>query len=160
MVTAEIKKGRYIYYHCTQSRKHCDEIYYREEDLTPQFDALVRGSPSTLYSGLVEKALKESHQDEAAFHQEALDRLQAELKKIKNRLDQLYVDKLDGKVSEGFWLEKSRVWEAEQEQLVSRFRAHQVADHPYYEDGLKLLELASRAYELYKKQSATKKTNF
>lgn len=35
MVTAEIKKGRYIYYHCTQSRNHCDEIYYREEDLSP-----------------------------------------------------------------------------------------------------------------------------
>ena len=75
------------------------------------------------------KALKESHQDEAIFHKEALDHLQAELKKFKNRLGQLYVDKLDGKVSESFWLEKSRVWEAEQARLVSQIQAHQVADH-------------------------------
>ncbi len=51
------------------------------------------------------RALKESHQDEATFHKDALDRLQAELKKFKNRLDQLYVDKLDEKVSESFWLD-------------------------------------------------------
>jgi DNA invertase Pin-like site-specific DNA recombinase len=35
MVTAEVKKGRYIYYYSTQSRNDCDEIYYREEDLSP-----------------------------------------------------------------------------------------------------------------------------
>lgn len=161
MVTAEIKKGRYIYYHCTQSQKNCDELYYREEDLTPQFDTLVKGitiDPSI--RDWLMKALKESHQDEATFHKEALDHLQAELKKIKNRLDQLYVDKLDGKVSEGFWLDKSRVWEAEQARLVSQIQAHQVADHRYYDDGFKLLELASKAYELYTKQPVEQKNKF
>lgn len=106
------------------------------------------------------KALKESHQDETTFQKGVLDRLQAELMKIKNRLDQLYVDKLDGKVSEGFWLDKSRVWEAEQARLVSQIQAHQVADHRYYDDGLKLLELASKAYELYSKQPLEQKNKF
>jgi len=106
------------------------------------------------------KALKESHQDETTFHKDALDHLQAELKKIKNRSDQLYVDKLDGKVSESFWLDKSRVWEADQARLVSQIQAHQVADHRYYDDGLKLLELASRAHELYLKQPPEQKNKF
>ena len=161
MVTAEIKKGRYTYYHCTQSQKTCDELYYREEDLAPQFDTLVKGitiDPSI--RDWLMKALKESHQDETTFHKDALDRLQAELKKIKNRLDQLYVDKLDGKVSEGFWLDKSRVWETEQARLVSQIQAHQVADHRYYDDGLKLLELASKAHELYSKQPVDQKHKF
>jgi hypothetical protein len=35
-------------------------------------------------------------------------------KKIKRRVDQLYLDKLDRKVSESFWLEKSTEWQAEQ----------------------------------------------
>ena len=43
--------------------------------------------------------------------------LQAELKKIKHRFDQLYVDKLDGKLSEKFWLEKSSEWQLEQDRL-------------------------------------------
>ena len=161
MVTAEIKKGRYIYYHCTQSRNHCDEIYYREEDLSPQFDALVKSitiDPS-IRDWLI-KALKESHQDEAAFHREALNHLQTELKKVKNRLDQLYIDKLDGKVSEDFWLEKSQAWEPDQLRLVSQIRAHQLADHRYYDDGFKILELASKAHELYSKQPPEQKNNF
>jgi DNA invertase Pin-like site-specific DNA recombinase len=161
MVTAEIKKGRYIYYHCTQSRNHCDEIYYREEDLSPQFDALVRSItiPPSIRDWLI-KALKESHQDEAAFHREALTRLQTELKKVKNRLDQLYIDKLDGKVLEDFWLEKSREWGADQARLVSQIQSHKVADHRYYDDGFKILELASKAHELYSKQLPEQKNKF
>ncbi len=160
-VTAEIKKGRYVYYHCTQSQKGCDELYYREDHLAPQFDALVkRISIDPSIRDWLMKALKESHQDETTFHKDALDHLQAELKKIKNRSDQLYVDKLDGKVSESFWLDKSRVWEADQARLVSQIQAHQVADHRYYDDGLKLLELASRAHELYLKQPPEQKNKF
>ena len=51
-----------------------------------------------------------------------MTRLQEELKKIKTRLDLLYVDKLDGTVSEAFWLEKSRQWELEQDRSSNRFR--------------------------------------
>lgn len=161
MVTAEMKKGRYTYYHCTQSQKRCDELYYREEDLAPQFDTLVQGitiDPSM--RDWLMKALKESHQDETAFHTDALARLHAELKRIKNRLDQLYLDKLDGKVSESFWLEKSRAWETDHTRLVNQLQAHQVADHRYDDDGLKLLELAARAHELYAQQSFEQKNKF
>ena len=65
------------------------------------------------------QALKESHHDETVYHQEALTCLQAELKKIKHCLDQLYVDKLDGKVPEKFWLEKSSEWQLEQDRILS-----------------------------------------
>ncbi|HEV2175530.1 MAG TPA: hypothetical protein VGR71_18275, partial [Nitrospira sp.] len=37
---------------------------------------------------------------------------------------------------------------------------HQVADHRYYDDGLKLLELASKAYQLYVKQPPEQKNRF
>jgi site-specific DNA recombinase len=161
MVTAEIKKGKYVYYHCTRSGQTCDELFYREEELGPQFDKIVQGitiDPSIL-EWLV-KALKESHKDETAYYQENLIRLQTELKKIKNRLDQLYIDKLDGKVSEAFWLEKSQQWEIDQNRLVQQLQSHQRADRKYYEDGFKLLELASRAHKLYAKQPPEEKNKF
>jgi len=158
LVTAEIKKGRYVYYHCTKSRTACDEIYYREEDLAPRFDAVVKGiniGPE-IRDWLIQ-ALKESHQDETAFHQAEVNRLHEALRKIKARIDQMYLDKLDGKITERFWLEKSREWETEQNQIVEQLRSHQVADRRYYDDGIKLLELASRAYELYAKQPVEQK---
>jgi hypothetical protein len=32
-LTAEIKKGKFIYYHCTGHRGKCELPYFREEDL-------------------------------------------------------------------------------------------------------------------------------
>lgn len=47
-------------------------------------------------------------------------------------LDQLYVDKLDGKVSEtSGW--KNLHWQVEQERIKTPIQARQVADHKYYE---------------------------
>jgi site-specific DNA recombinase len=160
-VTAELKKGRYVYYHCTKSKGPCDEMYYREEDLTPQFDTLVKGITIDphIRDWLVQ-ALKESHKEETAYNQETTSRLHNELKKVKNRFDQLYLDKVDRKVSEAFWMEKSREWQADQDRILDQIRAHQGADRQYYDDGLKLLELASRAYELYAKQSPEQKNKF
>lgn len=158
LVTAEIKKGQYVYYHCTKSKVACDELYYREEDLAPQFDAIVKGiTIDPIIKDWLIEALKESHKDETTFHQETVARMQGELKKINNRLDQLYLDKLDGKVPERFWLEKSNEWQAEQGRILDQIRAHQRANRCYYEDGFKLLELASRAHILYSKQPAEQK---
>lgn len=161
LVTTERKKGRYVYYHCTKSKTACDEIYYREEDLAPQFDAIVQriAIGPEMRDWLIQ-ALKESHQDETAYHQETSQRLQEALSRVKSRMDQMYLDKLDGKVSERFWVEKSREWEAERDRTIDQIRSHQEADRRYYDDGIRLLELASRAYELYAKQSAEQKNKF
>ena len=121
----------------------CSEGNYREEHLAPQFDAIVKGISidGSMHEWIV-AALKDSHKDETQFHQEALGRLQGQLQQIKQRLDAMYLDKLDGKISEQYWLEKSRGWQTDQDRILSEIQAHQVADHHYYNDGFKLLELA------------------
>jgi site-specific DNA recombinase len=35
-ITAEIKQGRYVYYHCTGYKGKCPEKYVREEDIAAQ----------------------------------------------------------------------------------------------------------------------------
>ena len=161
LVTTERKKGRYVYYHCTKSKTPCDEVYYREEDLAPQFDAIVQriAIGPEMRNWLIQ-ALKESHEEETAYHQETSQRLQEALCRVKHRMDQIYLDKLDGKVSERFWMEKSGEWEVERDRIIDQIRSHQGADQRYHNDGIRLLELASRAYELYAKQSAEQKNKF
>lgn len=161
MVTAERKKGRYVYYHCTKSRTACDEGYSREEDLAPQFDAIVqRISIGPEMRDWLVQALKESQQEESAYHQETTQRLEDTRRRLATRLEQVYLDKLDGKVSERFWLEKTREWEAERDRVLDMIRAHDGASDRYHGDGVRLLELASRAYELYARQSAEQKNKF
>jgi site-specific DNA recombinase len=40
-LTAEIKKGRYIYYHCTGYKGNCNQPYLRQEELEKEFTALL-----------------------------------------------------------------------------------------------------------------------
>jgi hypothetical protein len=44
-----------------------------------------------------------SPKDEAEFHKRAVDDLTRELGKIRSRMGQAYVDKLDGKIDERMW---------------------------------------------------------
>ena len=99
-LVAELKKGKYVYYHCTGQRGKCPEKkYVREERLTEQFaaalDALVMDDEVVAW---VAQGLRESLADEQEFHRQAVERLQASYTRIQERLDAMYADKLDGRI--------------------------------------------------------------
>jgi site-specific DNA recombinase len=75
----------------------------------------------------------------------------------KSRLDKLYEDKVDGVVSVEFFKRKSAEWDAEQTRILRAIDEHHAANHSYINEGVKLLELAKRAYSLYEKQKADEK---
>jgi site-specific DNA recombinase len=78
-MVGEIKKGRYIYYHCTGFKGKCPEPYTREEVLEKKVTWLLEGisfSEETL--AWVRQALRESHRDERQFHDDAIAKLQRE----------------------------------------------------------------------------------
>jgi site-specific DNA recombinase len=42
IITAEMQKGRYVYYHCTGFRGRCGNTYVREEELSRLFEDVAR----------------------------------------------------------------------------------------------------------------------
>ena len=54
-------------------------------------------------------------------------------------------------------LRKIGEWRDEQENILSQIRNHQAANQNYLEEGVRLLELANKAYSLYQNQSAPEK---
>lgn len=160
-VTSEIKKGRYIYYHCTQSRSVCDAGYYREEDLDPQFDAIVKSItiPPSIRDWMI-SAIKKNQQETTTDQETDLGHLKTERQRLDHRLEQMYLDKLDGKVSEEFWREKSDQWTQEKKQILAKIEGSSKPDAKVYLEGFRLLELASRAYDLYKRQDPAGKNKF
>jgi site-specific DNA recombinase len=105
----------------------------------------------------VKTALRESHEDEKRHHDDAIAALQADYTKLQNRIDQMYEDKLDGRIDIAFFERKSAEWRAEQDRLLRNVREHHGANQTYLEEGLRVLELANRAAELFKKQPASEK---
>jgi site-specific DNA recombinase len=157
-LVSEIKKGRYIYYHCTGFKGKCHEPYVREEVLEVRFTDLLKGLAfDEEIMGWMTEALRQSHEDERRDHAEAMTRLQAEYARLQNRIEAMYVDKLDGRVDTLFFDRKAAEWRAEQDRLMRAIESHQAADQTYLEEGIRLLELGRRAHELFQKQEPREK---
>jgi DNA invertase Pin-like site-specific DNA recombinase len=95
-VVGEIKKQRYVYYHCTGHKGKCGEPYVREEVLEHKFAELL-GQLSFDDEVLewVREALRTSHAEEEREHAQAIARLQIEYDRLQRRIHAMYVDKLE-----------------------------------------------------------------
>ena len=105
----------------------------------------------------VRDALHASHADERREHEEAIKRHQAEHKRLKDRINAMYVDKLDGLVDTAFYDRMSNQWREEQDRCQREIERHQNADKSYKDEGVALLDLARNAQRLFAKQEPREK---
>ncbi|MGB5775147.1 MAG: recombinase family protein [Sedimenticolaceae bacterium] len=157
-MVAEIKKSRYVYYHCSRAKGKCPEPYTREEVLEERFAELLdrlRFDDEVL--AWVSQALRVSHGDEKQHHEDAIRRIQAEYDRLQNRIDAMYVDKLDGRIDTDFFDRKAAEWREEQRKCLALISEHQDANQTYLDEGIRLLELAQKAGALFRKQSPAEK---
>lgn len=156
--TAEKKKGRYIYYHCTGNKGKCAQSYVREELLSSEFSKAISTlrMDETKHAWIVQ-ALKESQSDEREFHENALKKLGLDYERIHERLNNMYVDKLDGLIDSAFYQKKFAEWKSQQERIREQIARHEKAEHNYLNEGIRLLELSQRASELFDSQPAEEK---
>jgi site-specific DNA recombinase len=164
-VVGEIKKERYVYYHCTGYADKCQgnpascrRKYVREEALEGQFTELLgRLKFDDEVLELVRDALQASHANERHEHEEAIRRHQAEYKRLNDRIHAMYVDKLDGLVDTTFFEKMSNQWRAEQNRCQREIECHQSADKSYLDEGVALLDLARNAQRLFSTQEPREK---
>ena len=103
------------------------------------------------------RALSESHGDERRYHEETIARLQTEYQRLQDRLDAMYIDKLDGRVERVFFDRKAAEWRDEQDRLLLTIEDHRSANKTYFDEGARLLDLARQAHSLFRKQIASEK---
>lgn len=159
MLTGEVKKGIFAYYHCgNRQETGCREPFTREEalerELAKVLDQVALGGPVLDW---MRKALRESHADERQAHAEALQRLQRETSRLQGRLEMLYLDRLDGRIPLEMYERLAGRWREEQDRAQLQLDRHRTANRTYIDEGIRLLELASRARELFEQQPAQEK---
>ena len=158
-IVGEIKKGKHIYYRCTGYKGECKEKgklkYVREDVLEKQFlEMLDRLRFDGEALGWVRTALLSSHKDEQREHNEAVEKLQAEHKRLEERISTMYADKLDGRINHDFFDEMSRQFREEQAECLNNIELHQNAEQGYMETGIRLLDLALDAKALFEREDA------
>lgn len=160
-VVAEIKKQKYIYYHCTWGKGNCaQKQYIREEALEKQFESIVeRVTISDEHKKGLIIALKDSHKDQKIFHQNKINIYRTNLDKIDNKLHKLYDDRVEGKIPEELWQKEQEICIQEKERTKTMIEAFEKSDKNYMAKGIQILELSNKAYDLYMKQVSEKKAN-
>ncbi len=164
-VVGEIKKQKYIYYHCTGYADKCRgepatcrRRHVRDEVLEQQFTKMLgRLHFDDEVLEWAREALQTSHADERREHEAAINRLEAEHKRLGDRINAMYVDKLDGRVDTAFFDRMSAEWREEQNRCLREIERHQEAEQSYMDEGVQLLELARNAQRLFERQDAREK---
>lgn len=157
-VVGEVKKKKYVYYHCTGFKGKCGEPYVREEVLERHFaDLLSQLRFDDEVFTLVQRALRESQADEAQERHAAIERLRAEADRLQKRIDAAYIDKLDGLVDDGFYQRMQFQWREERDRCLKDIERRHEADDSYLDNGIALLRLASEARRIFELKSASEK---
>ena len=147
-IVAEIKKQKYIYYHCTGFKGKCPERYVRQEVFDVHFEKVLgRLRLDDEIFGLVQKALRESHGDERRERDEARARLIAEANLLQERLDMIYLDKVDGRITAEFHDRIAASWREERARAIRSLEHLNSADEAYVDEGVALLDVVRRAHE-------------
>jgi len=154
-ITAERKKGKYVYYHCTDHHGGCDNTYIREEQLSDLLGGAIKSIQIT--RELAEEIETALRMDDAAAEERrrrSLDQLEDRHMTVLSKLDRGYDDFLAGRISEEFWKRKSQEWEAEASAINDERARFEQARPLVTVTAQKILELANQAETLYKSQNS------
>ena len=155
-ITAERKKGKYVYYRCTGHRGKCDTPRFREQEMSQKLGEILQNIhiPDAVLTALQESL--DSHQkgmrNESAAHRVGLEQ---RLASVRRRMDQGYQDKQDGKIPEDFWERKMSEWRVEEQRIQSAINGLQQSSADSVLSAKRILELANKAYSLYLTQNPT-----
>ena len=153
-LTAILKKGKYIYYHCTQSKGKCEQPYYSQDKLSLRLREILEGIRMTKDNArqLMELVLEDSEE----HRRERIARriqLKAEEQGIIERMDSMYEDRLDSVITEEQWLRRNQAQETRL-QIVRGELGRISGDGSFNQEAVETtLELAQRLPDLYLRKS-------
>jgi site-specific DNA recombinase len=150
-VTAELKKGKYVYYRCSGARGKCELPRFREEEISDKLGEVLKDIhiPDDVLQQLQTALQRDQIITRSASHQQT-HKLEQRLAEVRRRMDLAYEEKLDGKIPEDFWERKIVDWRAEEQQI--QFAINGLKQQPSSDrvlDVQRILELANKACYLY-----------
>lgn len=148
-ITPEKHKG-HVYYHCTQYNGKHDAKWLREEEVTKQLGKIFKKLqvPEDVLQKITE-TLASVHQDKIAFQNQQFDMLTKKQKDLTKMMDNLYLDKLKGRITDDHYDRFYENFKDEANDISIRLNQLQEAKNNYYITAKYLLNLTNRAYDLF-----------
>ena len=157
-VVAEIKKGKYIYYHCTGNKGKCPDKYAREEKIDVQFSqSLNQLEIDDDVLDWIVSVMSESTAESKKQRESEVTAIAQQKQRLEDRLEKMYLDKLDGIISNEEYTRLSKKFRSDLTDLKFRMEPLAVEKDDCLDSGKRLLELAQKAASLYSAQVPTEK---
>ena len=150
-VTTELQKGRYVYYRCSHGRGKCSLPYMREQYVSEHLGELLKQIyvPETIACTIVGSLSSDLNRANAE-RQEQIASLKQRLATMRTRMDTLYEDKQDGKITEEFWTRKQAEYSDQERSLETALSSLNTPITPERVLTVKrIFELANQAHSLY-----------
>jgi DNA invertase Pin-like site-specific DNA recombinase len=158
LVSPEIKKGKYVYYSCTNAKGTCQRDYINEKDFLK--DVSHHFNEISLSQEIIQEItqyLKEIYASEGRFYQEQKNRLRKEQDQIQQRLSKLYDDRYDGNVDEAFFQKKLKEYKDREFAIIQEMESHAKADESFHVTANMVLSLAQRYREIFESSEVEEK---
>ncbi len=148
-ITPENHKG-IVYYHCTQYNGKHGAKWLREDAITQQLGKVFKRlqMPQEILEGIV-NTLSEVHHNKIDFQSKQFDDLTKKQKEITKILENLYLDKLKGRITDDEFDNYRKTFCEQRDDINARLMGLQEAENNYYITAKYLLELASSAYDVF-----------
>jgi site-specific DNA recombinase len=155
-ITAERKKGKYVYYRCTGYRGKCATPRFTESEMAAKLGVVLKDIhiPDPILTKLQESLTRDQNQllNNASVQRNSLEQ---RLAVVQRRMDQAYQDKLDEKIPQEFWERKMLEWTEDERQIQAALTRLEVPSSGRILGAKRILELANKAYSLYLTQNPT-----
>ena len=105
----------------------------------------------------VRKALKESYKDQSLYHASSMSEWENQLHQAQKRLDKLYDDKVDEKISEEMYNRKYKQYTDEKNKALEMLQKHSNANDKFHQLGINFFDISQRGKQIYLKGVLEKK---
>ena len=152
-ITWEIQKGHW-YGHCNHYKNCSQRDWVKQENIDIQIaDSIMavthKDERVERMLSWLQEALKEGHADEIAFREKSSAELERQYQIATQRIDKLYDDKIDCRISAEFYNKKLEQYKKEQDSVLDSLNKHRNASLKYFEMGVTVIEIAKQAREIY-----------
>lgn len=160
-MSPEIKKGKYVYYSCTNARKAmCNKkVYVSEKELLmPVYEVLnALKSISQEKIDTIVEYLKQSCDSKDIYHRNSLESLRQEYDGLQEKIQRLTDLLLDGTVTKEIYDMKLRALKNRQRDIDWQLKNHTEADENYYITASTVLNLAKNALDIFESSEVPEK---
>jgi DNA invertase Pin-like site-specific DNA recombinase len=157
-ITAQIQRG-IVYYNCTHYRNCSQKKYTPEKEIEQQlmnvFEFFESITPTEAEG--IKEVIRNEHAQEIQYKEHAIKCFNEQYNRLQRRLDTLYNDRLDEKITSEFWQIKQNEITTEQESIQKDLAKLKTQEAKYFEIWLNIIDLAFRARDIYEKRSPKEK---